>query len=130
MAAIAEPTAPPQPLTTRIKQRLSEPLAAFGAIAKNRALRRLELAWVGSIIGHWAFGVALAVYAYRVGGTGAVGLSGLIRTLPTVFLAPFASSLGDRYPRVAVMIGSDLSRALMFGICAVLMIGDGPPGVV
>ena len=32
-----------------------------------------QLAWLGSIVGQYAFSVALAVYAYRHGGATAVG---------------------------------------------------------
>src|SRR5437763_5731920 len=103
MTAIAEPTPLPRPLAERIRERLAEPLAAFSSIAQNRALRRLEYAWVGSIIGTWAYAIALGVYAFRVGGAPAVGLAGLIRTLPAIFFGAFAGSLGDRYSRVGVM---------------------------
>jgi CRP-like cAMP-binding protein len=105
-------------------------MSAFGSIWQNRALRRLEYAWVGSIIGTWAFGIALGVYAYGHGGAGAVGLAGLIRTLPTVVFGPFVASLGDRYSRVAVMVGSDLVRGVLFGLGALIIIAGGPPGLV
>src|SRR5436190_7107343 len=117
MTALAEPTATLKPsLLDRLKQRFSEPVAAFGSIWQNRKLRRLEYAWVFSVIGTWAFAIALGVYAYRIGGAAAVGLAGLIRTLPTVFFAPFVAALGDRYPRVRVMVGSDLTRAVLFTV--------------
>ena len=45
-------------------------------------LRRLQLAWVGSILGTWAYFVALAVYAYDQGGAGAVALVGVLRMVP------------------------------------------------
>src|SRR4051794_12966172 len=130
MTAIAEVTSARPPRMERLKQRLSEPLGAFVSIWQNRALRRLEYAWVGSIIGTWAFGIALGVYAYQVGGAAAVGIAGLIRTLPTAILGAPAASLGDRYERVRVMVGSDLVRALMFGAAAVCIIVGGPPGLV
>ena len=34
-------------------------------VYRNRALRRLQLAWAGSIIGTWAYSVAIVVYAYH-----------------------------------------------------------------
>ena len=54
----------------------------------------VELAWGGSVIGHWAYGIALAVYAYDQGGAAAVGLVGLVRFLPAAVAAPFAAVLG------------------------------------
>lgn len=45
---------------------------AFKAIFRNPNLRRLQLAWAGSNLGTWGFGVALAVFAYDRGGAAAV----------------------------------------------------------
>src|SRR5919204_9157 len=49
-----------------------ESVRAMREVYRNRGLRRLQLAWAGSIIGTWAFTVALAVYAYDHGGASAV----------------------------------------------------------
>ena len=130
MTALAEATTLRPSLLDRLRQRLAEPLAAFASIWRNDALRRLEYAWVGSIIGTWAYGIALGVYAYHHGGAAAVGLSGLVRTLPTIFFAPFVASLGDRYPRVRVMIGSDLVRFVLFSSAAACIVVGGPPAAV
>lgn len=130
MTALAEPTPVPLPPLGRLKQRLAEPMGAFAAIWRNHALRRLEYAWVGSIIGTWAYGIALGVYAYGHGGAAAVGIAGLIRTLPTVLFAPIVSSLGDRYPRVRVMVGSDLVRGVLFIGAALLIVAGGAPLLV
>jgi MFS family permease len=99
-------------------------------VYRNRALRRLQLAWAGSIIGTWAFSVALAVYAYRQGGASAVGLVVLIRWLPAAFASPFTGVLGDRYPRVPVMIGSDLLRAATLGGMTACVLADVAPAAV
>ncbi|MEA2484056.1 MAG: hypothetical protein QOC55_2003 [Thermoleophilaceae bacterium] len=130
MTALAEPTDIPPSRPGRLKQRLAEPLEAFASIWNNRALRRLEYAWVGSVVGTWAFGIALGVYAYGRGGAAAVGLAGLIRTLPTIFFAAFVASLGDRYPRVRVMVVSDLTRGVLYVLGAVCIIEHGPPLLV
>src|SRR3954447_3636842 len=127
MSAVAEPPPLVSSRRERLRRRLDEPVEAFGAIWKNRALRRLEYAWVGSVIGTWAFGTALGVYAYGKGGATAVGLAATIRMLPTIFFAPLVSSLGDRYPRVAVMVGSDLVRCFFFVAAALCIMADGPP---
>ena len=114
----------------KLLQWLSEPFQAFAGIYRNKALRRLQFAWAASVVGTWAYAVALGVYAYEVGGAAAVGLAALVRTLPTAFAGPFVSSLGDRYPRVAVMVGSDLARAVLFAAGAGAIAADAPPGVV
>jgi MFS family permease len=99
-------------------------------VLESPALRRLQLAWVGSILGGWAYLVALGVYAYEQGGAAAVGLVGLIRLIPAALAAPFTSSLVDRFSRVRVMVASDLARcALMLGAAAMIA-ADGPAPVV
>jgi len=114
----------------KVREQLRESLRALREVYANRGLRRLQLAWAGSIIGTWAFSVALAVYAYRHGGASAVGLVVVIRWLPAAFAAPFMGILGDRYPRVLVMMGSDILRAAAFGGMTACVIVHAPPGVV
>jgi MFS family permease len=105
-------------------------LRALRDVFASPALRRIQLAWIGSILGGWAYIVALGVYAYDEGGAAAVGLVGLIRLVPAAVLAPFISSLVDRYPRTSVMIASDVARfALMAGAAATIA-GNGPAPVV
>jgi MFS family permease len=97
---------------TSLRRRLGESLRAFAAVFANEDLRRLELAWSGSILGQWGYEVALAVFAYRAGGATAVGLVTLARLLPAAFVAPFAALLGDRFQRRRIMVAADLARAL------------------
>ncbi|HKD32482.1 MAG TPA: MFS transporter [Gaiellaceae bacterium] len=115
---------------TKVREQLRESLRAMREVFANRGLRRLQLAWAGSIIGTWAFAIALSVYAYDHGGPAAVGLVVLIRWLPAAFAAPFMGILGDRYPRVLVMIGSDLVRAAAFAGMTAIVLAHGPPAAV
>ena len=96
-----------------ITAQLRESLAAFRNIYRNPDLRRLQYGFAGSVIGEWAFGVALAVYAFHHGGATAVGVVGLVRTFPAALAAPFTGLAGDRFPRERVMMVSDLSRTLL-----------------
>lgn len=113
-----------------VRERLGESLQAFKGVFRNPNLRRLELAGAGSIIGQWAYSVALAVFAFRSGGAGAVGLVALIRMLPSAFAAPFASMLGDRYRRELVMVLADLTRVATIGSAAGAVFAGAPAGVV
>jgi MFS family permease len=76
-------------------------------------MRRVQLAWAGSIVGDWAYATAFAVYAYEQGGPTAVGLVGVARYVLRALVTPFASVLGDRYPRRLVMVGGNVSQALL-----------------
>ena len=105
-------------------------LRALGAVLASPSLRRLQLAWVGSILGGWAYLVALGVYAYGEGGATAVGLVGVIRLVPSALIAPFSATLADRFRRVTVMIASDLVRFGLMMACAVVIAADGPAPLV
>ena len=109
-----------------LRGRLGESLEAFRAVFQNPNLRRLQLAWGGSIIGHWAYGIALAVYAYNEGGVTAVGVVGLVRMLPAALAAPFMSALADRYPRERIMLVSDVTRLLAMAGAAAVALSGGP----
>jgi MFS family permease len=117
-------------VTTSVSRRLAESLRAFAAVFRSKDLRRLELAWSGSIIGQWGYEIALAVYAYRAGGATAVGLVGLVRLLPAAMVAPFAALLGDRFPRKRVMVTADLVRACAMGGAAAAVFGGAPAAAV
>src|SRR2546428_13545730 len=95
--------------------RMRESLRAFRDVFGNSGLRRLELAWAGSILGTWAYAIAVVVYAYEHGGATAVGLVGLICWGAGALASPFAALLGDRYDRGAGMVGSALSPVLLIG---------------
>jgi len=104
---------------------LSESLAGSGRslrdVFRNPGLRRLELAWTGSIIGDWAYATAFSVYAYEHGGPTAVGVVAVVRYILRALITPFTSMLGDRYPRRLVMIGSDTTTAVIIAVGAILI---------
>ncbi len=109
-----------------LRSQLRESGAAFNAVFRNPNLRRLELAAAASEIGHWAYATAVSVYAYNAGGAKAVGLLWVIRMIPSAFAAPFASMLGDRFPRERVMLGADLVRVVLMAAAAAAVWLDSP----
>jgi MFS family permease len=113
-----------------VGRRIAESTAAFRDVVGNKSLRRLELAWTASIVGHWAYLVAVSVYAYDVGGEAAVGLIFLLRMVPAALLAPFAGLLADRYRRELVLLGSLFARLVLIGAAAVCVFLDVAPAVV
>jgi MFS family permease len=74
----------------------------------NENVRRVELAWGAAIAAEWAHFVGLGVFAYRAGGTSAVGLAGLVRLLPAAIVAPAAASLADRFRRERFLLALTL----------------------
>ena len=109
---------------------LRESRTAFAGVFANPDLRRIQLAFAGSEIGHWAASVALAVLAYRSAGTGAVSVVVLVQMLPAALAGPFLALLGDRFPRRRVMIGADLVRAVLVGAASALAFADAPIGSI
>jgi CRP-like cAMP-binding protein/Na+/melibiose symporter-like transporter len=104
-------------------------LAAAALAARNKNVRRVELAWGTAITAEWAYFVALGVFAYDKGGASAVGLAGLIRLLPSAVVAPGATSLGDRFRREHLLLGAALLGALALGGSALAAFADSEGGV-
>jgi MFS family permease len=92
--------------------------ASLVTAAANDQIRKVQLAWACAIAAEWAHFVALGIYAYGHGGASAVGLAGLIRLLPAAVVAPFAASLGDRFPRERFILGTSLFGALALAASA------------
>jgi len=113
-----------------IGRRMGDSLHAFASVWRNGNLRSLELAWTASIVGHYAFLIAVSVYAYNVGGEKAVGLLFLVRLIPAALVAPFAGMLGDRYPRERVLLFTNLTRIVLVGAAALCVYLDADPLVV
>jgi MFS family permease len=113
-----------------LRARLAESAAAFRGNFANPELRRLQLAGMGSVMGQWAYSVAVAVYAFEVGGARAVGVVTLIRTIPAAIAAPFLATVADRLPRVAVMVSTSIGRAVAIGAAGVVALADGPAWAV
>ena len=110
-----------------LRERIGGSLRSFGQVFANRDLRRLQLAWAGSLIGNWSYFIALAIYAYGEGGAAAVGLVSVIRMLPAAIASPFLAGLADRYSRKLVMVASDVLRAvLMVGAAVTIWQGWSP----
>jgi MFS family permease len=103
---------------------------AFVASAGNPAVRRIQLGFAGACTAGWAFTVVLSVYAYSVGGAGAVGLISLLRMLPSAALAPFASTLADRWRRDVVLTLVSATRGVITLLITVLVAADGPAAAV
>jgi len=109
---------------------LRQSFVAFREVFRNPGLRRLQLAYGGSVLGTWAWAIGVVVYAYEHGGAGAVGLVGLIRWTAGAVASPFGAVLGDRYDRRTVMVCSDVARVFLIGAAAADAALHGPPAVI
>jgi MFS family permease len=106
--------------------RVRASLAALARVFQHPDLRRLQLAWAGSHIGGWALSVAFAVYAFRADGAYAVGFVGFASWIAAGVASPVTGTLGDKFPRVRVMVVSDVTRAALLLVTGVLIWNDSP----
>jgi MFS family permease len=108
----------------RLRKELSGAGRSLREVFRNPALRRIQLAWAGSIVGDWAYATAFSLYAYEQGGPTALGVVAVVRYVLRALITPFTSVLGDKYPRRLVMIGSDLTAAVLIVVAAILISAD------
>jgi MFS family permease len=102
--------------------------SSLKSVFVNRNLRRLQLAFTGSLIGNWAYATAVSVWAYGVGGARALGIYYAVRLAVMAVATPFVSTLADKYPRKRVMMLSDLYCAVLI-IAATLCLYAGTPAL-
>ncbi len=110
--------------------RLRESLAALVDVFRVVDLRRLQFAYLASMISLWSYGIGASVYAFDVGGAGLVGVVMLSRMLPAAVASPFVAALGDRYPRRLVLLSTDLARAALTAAAAASIWLGLPPAFV
>lgn len=101
--------------------------ASIGTVFRNPGLRRVNLAYVGSMIGTWAYSTAILVWAFDYGGALAVGIWSVVRLALRSVITPFTSMLADRLPRRVVMLGSDLI-SLVLVLATGALVWWGAPG--
>jgi MFS family permease len=74
--------------------------------------------------------VAVAVYAFRTSGVGAVGAVTAARLLPAVLAAPLTGGLIDRGDRARVVAIACVVQAACLGGAAALVLGGAPLALV
>jgi MFS family permease len=102
-------------------QAVRESSAAVRTVFVNSNLRRIMLAFGGSLIGDWAYATAISVWAFSVGGAKVLAVWAVVRFILMAVCTPFASTLVDRYSRKRIMIGVDLARCVILLVVAASM---------
>ncbi len=108
------------------RPRIPIALHALAAGFRNRAIRRVLVAFVGFSLAEWASWIAILVYAYRQGGTTETGIVALVQLAPSILVAPVAASMGDRVRRETALRISYLAQACSMGATAVLLLLGAP----
>jgi predicted MFS family arabinose efflux permease len=114
----------------QLRKRLSQSSESFREVFRNRELRKLQLAFVGSITGEWGFLVALVVYANAQGGAKAVSLVLVLRWFGAALTASWLAYFADHFRRERVMLAADISRALAMAMMAVAAYAGWTPAVI
>ena len=92
-------------------------------------LRRLALGYTVFIVAELATYIAILVYAFEQGGTGAVGLVAGLQLAPAALLAPLAATAGDRHGPAVLLRGRYLALGLSCALGAGVLLLDGPVAV-
>jgi hypothetical protein len=79
-----------------------------GAVARNRTLAGVVLAYAVFTATQYAVWIAMLVYAYDRGGTRTVGAVAVAQLVPAALLAPVAATVADRRSPVSVLVGGYL----------------------
>jgi Cyclic nucleotide-binding domain/Major Facilitator Superfamily len=83
-------------------------LGVVGAVARNRALAAVMVAYAVFSATQNAVWIAMLVYAYDRGGAGTAGAVAVAQLLPAALLAPVAAAVADRRSPVGVLVGGYL----------------------
>lgn len=94
------------------------------------SLAKALSALIAFSMAEWAAYIALAVYAFREGGTPRVGLVTTLTLVVAAVVAPIGSVLGDRYRRERVLILAYLGLTAGTGAVAFAMLAGLSPAVV
>jgi hypothetical protein len=105
-------------------------LYVLRAVAGNRALRRVELAFVTFNCGELAIWVALLVYAYNQGGVTEAGVVATVLLVPAAALAPVVATWTERRDAGSALLAGYVAQALSCSAVAVALFADAPSLVV
>ena len=101
-------------------------LQVLGAVARNRALAAVMLAYAVFSATQYAVWIAMLVYAYERGGAATAGAVAVAQLVPAALLAPVAATVADRRSPVGVLVGGYIVQVVGMLAAAVAIALDSP----
>lgn len=105
-------------------------LAVFRLVMSNPRLRRVVIAFAAFNLADWARWLSVLIYAFARGGAVEAGAVSLLQLVPAAIVAPLAASLGDRFRRERVLVGSYVAQATFMVATGALILAGGPAPIV
>ena len=112
------------------RQSASSVVSVLRLVARNRELRRVELAYATFNIGEWATWLAMLVYAYAHGGVTQTGVIATVMLVPAATLAPVMAAVGERYAPGKALLAGYVAQATTCAAVAAAMLAHTRPLVV
>lgn len=98
-------------------------------VARNRELRRVELAYANFTVAEWGTWLAMLVYAYANGGVKASGVLATAMLVPAAVCAPPLAAFAERFAPGRALVAGYLGQAATCGVVAVAMLAGARPFV-
>lgn len=102
-----------------------ESLRILARALRYAPMRRLQVASASWSAADAAYLVGLYVFMYAVGGAGSVAIVAIVRTVPSIVLAPSVAALASRYPADAAMRTTLVVRLVIVSALAWVVATDG-----
>jgi MFS family permease len=103
----------------------------FRAALSARDFRAMLAAFAVSRAGDFLYNITLVVVVLdRTGSAAWVAAMVTLRLVPYVLLRPLAGVLADRVDRVRLMVASDLARAVLMAVLAILVAAEAHPATL
>jgi MFS family permease len=102
------------------------PLQVLGAVARNRSLAGVMLAYAVFSATQYAVWIAMLVYAFDRGGAPTAGAVAVAQLVPAALLAPVAATLADRRSPAGVLVGGYSVQVVGMLTAAVAIALDSP----
>ena len=99
-------------------------------VARNRQLRRVELAYATFNCGEWASWIAMLVYAYAQGGVTESGILATVLLVPAAAFSPVMAAVGERHQPGKMLLAGYLAQAVTCAVVAVALFGGAHPLIV